>query len=207
MCQGRKETGDTMEKFYFELPSKKRKEDILDFLDEFVKYGSDLNGAGALDKIYEGYTFEEALDRCLKTENEEYARSINRCPGKVFLLIREKDNKIVGCINLRWNLTEEVLKFGGHIGYSIRPTERKKGYNKINLYLILKEAKKIGLDKVMLDCSVNNIGSDKTIKALGGVLERCEVDPWDNELTNVYWIDVNSSLEKYKDIYEQYILK
>ena len=197
--------GEIMEKFYLETPSIERKEDILDFLDEFAKYNSDLNGAGALDKIYEGYTFKEALDRCLKMKNEKYARSINRCPSKTFLLIRENDNKIIGCANLRWNLTKEILKFGGHIGYSIRPTERRKGYNKINLYMILKEAKKIGLDKVMLDCSVNNYGSDKTIKALGGILERCEIDPWDNELTNVYWIDINNSLEEYKDIYEQYI--
>ena len=196
-----------MEKFYLEPPSIERKEDILNFLDEFAKYNSDLNGAGALDKIYEGYTFEEALDRCLKMKNEKYARSVNRCPGKTFLLIRKNDNKIIGCANLRWNLTKKVLKFGGHIGYSIRPTERRKGYNKINLYLILKEAKKIGLDKVMLDCSANNLGSDKTIKALGGVLERCEIDPWDNELTNVYWIDIDNSLEKYKDKYEKYISK
>ena len=196
-----------MEKFYLEPPSIERKEDILNFLDEFAKYNSDLNGAGALDKIYEGYTFEEALDRCLKMKNEKYARSVNRCPGKTFLLIRKNDNKIIGCANLRWNLTKKVLKFGGHIGYSIRPTERRKGYNKINLYLILKEAKKIGLDKVMLDCSVNNYGSDKTIKSLGGVLERRETDPWDNELTNVYWIDIDNSLEKYKDKYEKYISK
>lgn len=195
-----------MEKFYFEIPSIKRKKEILEYLDEFVKNKSDINGVGAFDKIiYDGFTFEEALDRCLKTEDEEYARSINRCPGKTFLLIRENDNRIVGFINLRWNLTESVLKFGGHIGYSIRPLERRKGYNKINLYMALQEAKKIGLDKVMLDCSINNLASDKTIKALGGVLERCEIDPWDNELTNVYWIDVNKSLQKYKDTYKKYI--
>ena len=194
-----------MEKFYLEPPSIERKEDILNFIDEFAKYNSDLNGAGALDKIYEGYTFEEALDRCLKMKNEKYARSVNRCPGKTLKKKKKNDNKIIGCANLRWNLTKEILKFGGHIGYSIRPTERRKGYNKINLYLILKKKKKIGLDKVMLDCSVNNYGSDKTIKALGGVLERCEIDPWDNELTNVYWIDINNSLEKYKNEYEKYI--
>lgn len=59
----------------------------------------------------------------------------------------------------------------------------------------------------MIDCSVSNIGSDKTIQALGGVLERCEIDPSDNELTNVYWIDVNDSINKYKDIYDKYISK
>ena len=196
-----------MESFYFEKPSIKRKKEIIEFLDEFVKYGSDINGSGSLDKIYDGYTFEEVLDMCLRLEDEEYAKSVGKCPGKTFLLVREDDNKIVGTINLRWNLTDAMLKFGGHIGYGIRPTERRKGYNKINLYMVLKEAKKIGLDRVMLDCNVNNIGSDNTIKSLGGVLERTEVDPSDNKLTNVYWIDVDKSLDNYKDIYEPYISK
>ena len=196
-----------MEKFYFEKPSIKRKKEIIEYLDEFVEYGSDINGSGSLDKIYDGYTFEEALERSLNMENEEYAKSVGRCPGKTFMLIRENDNRIVGTINVRWNLNKEMLQFGGNIGYGIRPTERRKGYNKINLYLGLKEAKKLGLNKVMLDCSVTNLGSDKTIKALGGVLERQGKDPWNGELTNVYWIDVNKSLEKNKNIYEQFIVK
>ena len=194
-----------MEKFFLEKPSIERKNEIIDYLDEFIKYGSDINGSGSLDKIYDGYTFEQALDRCLKMENEEYAESINRCPGKTFLLIRKEDNRIVGTINVRWNLNEAMQKFGGNIGYGIRPTERRKGYNKINLYLGLMEAQKLGLNKVMLDCSITNLGSDRTIKALGGILERCEIDPSDNELTNVYWIDVNESLEAYKDLYGSYI--
>lgn len=190
---------------YFERPSIDRKEEIIEYLNEFVEYNSDINGTGALDKIYEGYTFEQALERCLNMENEEYATNCNRVPGKTFLLIRESDNTMVGTLNLRWNLTEKMKKFGGNIGYGVRPTERQKGYNKINLYLGLIEAQKCSLDKVMLDCSVTNLGSDRTIKALGGVLERCEVDPLDGELTNVYWIDVNDSIEKYEDVYGQYI--
>ena len=194
-----------VEKFYFEIPSLERKNEIIEYLDEFVKYGSDINGSGSLDKIYDGYTFEEALDRCLKTEDEEYAKSVGRCQGRTFLLIRENDNKIVGTINVRWNLNEAMLRFGGHIGYGIRPTERRKGYNKINLYLGMLEAKKVGLEKVMLDCDVNNLGSDKTLKALGGKLERTEVDPSDGILTNVYWFNVDETIEKYKNVYEPYI--
>lgn len=194
-----------MEKFYLEGPTIERKKEIIEYLDEFVKYGSDINGSGSLDKIYDGYTFEEALDRCLKMEDEEYAKSVGRCQGKTFLLIRENDNKIVGTINVRWNLSKEMLQFGGHIGYGIRPTERRKGYNKINLYLGMIEAKKVGLDNVMLDCDVNNLGSDKTLKALGGKLERTEIDPSDGILTNVYWFNVDETLEKYKDIYMPYI--
>lgn len=194
-----------VEKFYFEIPSLERKNEIIEYLDEFVKYGSDINGSGSLDKIYDGYTFEEALDRCLKMEDEEYAKSVGRCQGRTFLLIRENDNKIVGTINVRWNLNEAMLRFGGHIGYGIRPTERRKGYNKINLYLGMLEAKKVGLEKVMLDCDVNNLGSDKTLKALGGKLERTEVDPSDGILTNVYWFNVDETIEKYKNVYEPYI--
>ena len=122
---------------------------------------------------------------------EEYAKKFGRCQGKTFLLIRKNDNKIIGTINVRWNLTEKVKQFGGNIGYGIRPTERRKGYNKMNLYLGLIEAKKIGLDKVMLDCDVENLGSSKTMEALGGKLERTEID----------WINVDESLEKYKDEY------
>lgn len=194
-----------MERFYFEKPSLIRKKEIIEYLDEFVEYGSDINGSGSLDKIYEGYTFEEALDRCLKMEDEDYAKSVNRCPGKTFLLIREDDNRIVGSINVRWNLNEDMLNFGGHIGYGIRPTERRKGYNKINLYMGIIEAQKVGLDKIMVDCAVNNLGSDKTLKALGGRLERTEIDPSDGALTNVYWFNVDETIEKYRDTYEQYI--
>lgn len=195
-----------MERFYLEEPSLERKDEIIEYLDEFIKYNSNINGTGSLDKIYDGYTFEEALERCLNMKNEEYAKSINRVPGKTFLLIRKNDNKIVGTINIRWNLSEKMLEFGGHIGYGIRPTERRKGYNKIQLYLVLLEAQKLNLDKVMIDCSVDNLGSDKTIKALGGILERCELDESDNTMTNVYWINVDESLKKYKNEYSKYIM-
>ncbi len=194
-----------IEIFYLETPSLERKKEIIDYINEFVKYKSDINGTGALDKILEGYTFEQALERCLNMENREYAEENGKCQGKTFLLIRKNDNKIVGTINVRWNLTEKMKQFGGNIGYGIRPTERRKGYNKINLYLGLIEAKKLGLNKVMLDCDVENLGSSKTMEALGGKLERTEIDPYDGILTSVYWINVDESLEKYKDEYVDFI--
>ena len=195
-----------MEKFYLEKPSVDRKREIMEYINELAEYNSDTNGIGALSKIFEGYTFEQALQRCLNMENKDYAEKWGRCQSRTFLLIRENDNKIVGAINIRWNLSESMLQFGGHIGYGIRPTERRKGYNKINLYLGMLEAEKIGLDKVMLDCDVNNIGSDKTLKALGGKLERTEIDPSDRILTNVYWFDVKETIDKFKNIYEPYII-
>lgn len=194
-----------MEKFYLEKPSLERKEEIIDYINEFVKYNSSINGAGFFAKLTEGYSFEELLEKEIKIEKKEYANKIGKCPGKTFLLIRENDNKIVGTINLRWDLNESLLRFGGNIGYGIRPTERRKGYNKINLYLGLIEAKKIGLEKVMLNCDVNNLGSDKTLKALGGDLTRTEINPSNGVLTNTYWFNIDKTLDNYKETYKPYI--
>ena len=194
-----------MERFFFERPSMERKDEIIEFFNEYVEAGSEIHGSGSLDKAIKGMSFEEALNRCLSMENKAYAQKVGRCPGKTFLLIRENDNKIVGTINVRWDLNEAMLQFGGHIGYSIRPSERRKGYNKINLYMGLKEASKVGLGQVMLTCQTSNIGSNKSILAFGGILERCEIDSEDGEWTNVYWIDVEKALATYKELYEQYL--
>lgn len=72
---------------------------------------------------------------------EDSSRIANeeKVPARTYFLIRCSDNKIIGMINIRLSLNEKLKKYGGHIGYSIRPTERGKGYNKINLYLGLKD--------------------------------------------------------------------
>lgn len=194
-----------MEQFYLELPSKNRKDQILDYLNEIIIYNSETNGLGALSKIIDGYSFEEALEICLNMQNKKYAKKLGKSQVKTFLLIRKNDDKIIDCINIRWNLTDYMKKYSGNIGYGIRPTERNKGYNKINLYLGLLEAKKLNLNKVMLVCETNNLPSSKTIEALGGILERKEIDPNDGLLTSYYWIDINLSINKYKETYKNNI--
>lgn len=193
-------------KFYLEEPNIERKAEALEYLEEHKKYNSDIKGTGEMYKCINGISYEEWLARLKKMKDANYAKSINRCPSETFFLIRSEDNRIIGMINIRYNLNETMLKFGGHIGYGIRPTERRNGYNKINLYLGLIKAKEdFKLDKVMLDCSIDNLGSDNTIKALGGILERSEIDPSDNTLTNVYWIDVEESINRYSHVYSEYI--
>ena len=120
-----------MEQFYLEKPSISRKIDVLEYMEEHQKYQSDINGAGSFDKVLDGVTYEDCLEKDFKMENKEYANSINKCPRKTFFLIRKHDNKLIGMISIRYDLTEELLQFVGHIGYGIRPTERGKGYNKI----------------------------------------------------------------------------
>lgn len=193
-------------KFYLENPSMERKKDVIEYMNEHVKYNSAINGTGSFDHVLEGETYEECMDRYYKIQDNEYAKSIDRCPGKTYFLIRKNDNKLIGMINIRHHLSPKMLVHGGHIGYGIRPTERRKGYNKINLYLgLLKALEEFNLDKVMLDCDVKNLGSDKTIQALGGVLERTDIDDYDGALTNVYWINTKDSIRKYKDVYQKYM--
>lgn len=195
-----------IEKFYLENPSMERKNDVIEYMNEHVKYNSAINGTGSFDHVLEGETYEECMDRYYKIQDNEYAKSIDRCPGKTYFLIRKNDNKLIGMINIRHHLSPKMLVHGGHIGYGIRPTERRKGYNKINLYLgFLKALEEFNLDKVMLDCDVKNLGSDKTIQALGGVLERTDIDDYDGVLTNVYWINTKDSIRKYKDVYQKYM--
>ena len=196
-----------MEQFYLELPSKNRQDQILDYLNEIIIYNSETNGLGALSKIIDGYSFEEALEICLNMQYKKYAKKLGKSQVKTFLLIRKNDDKIIGCINIRWNLTDYMKKYSGNIGYGIRPTERNKGYNKINLYLGLLEAKKLNLNKVMLVCETNNLPSSKTIEALGGILERKEIDPIDGVLTSYYWIDANLSINMYKETFKNNIYK
>lgn len=195
-----------MEKFYLEIPSLKRKEEIIAYLNEFVLYNSDINGSGFLDKILEGYSFEECLDKCLNMQYQEYAKKLNRLQSKTFLLIRKNDNKLIGMLNIRWNIPPNIQEFVGNIGYGIRPTERKKGYNKINLYLGLIEIQKLGLKKIYLDCEDNNIASYKTMEALNAKLLSTKIDPYDSLLTRIYSIDVNKTINKYRSTYQKYIL-
>lgn len=195
-----------IEKFYLENPSMERKNDVIEYMNEHVKYNSAINGTGSFDHVLEDETYEECMDRYYKIQDNEYAKSIDRCPSKTYFLIRKNDNKLIGMINIRHHLSPKMLVHGGHIGYGIRPTERRKGYNKINLYLgLLKALEEFNLDKVMLDCDVKNLGSDKTIQALGGVLERTDIDDYDGALTNVYWINTKDSIRKYKDVYQKYM--
>ena len=137
---------------------------------------------------------------------QEYAKKLNRLQSKTFLLIRKNDNKLIGMLNIRWNIPPNIQEFVGNIGYGIRPTERKKGYNKINLYLGLIEIQKLGLKKIYLDCEDNNIASYKTMEALNAKLLSTKIDPYDNLLTRIYSIDVNKTINKYRSTYQKYIL-
>jgi predicted acetyltransferase len=122
---------------------------------------------------------------------DDQSRGINLpdgfVPASLFWLV--DGNKFIGRVSLRHELNDNLFQFGGHIGYLIRPSERRKGFGKEALRLGLKKAKDLGIDKVLLTCEETNEGSKKIILSNGGVL--------DNEITFGgspsklrYWIQV-----------------
>lgn len=84
------------------------------------------------------------------------------------------DSYPVGVGKLRHSLNDQLRKSGGHIGYSIRPSERGKGFGKIFLAELLKKAADLEIDKVMLTCEPNNVSSRKVIEANRGILSGIE---------------------------------
>ncbi len=111
--------------------------------------------------------------------------------AETWLVVREADDCLVGMTNLRLALTNPYLQnFGGHIGYSVHPAERSKGYGKIILHQTLIEAGKRGLSQVLLTCDDDNVASAKIIEANHGKLENKQVDPTDNQVVRRYWITI-----------------
>lgn len=196
-----------MDKLFLEVPSIERKEDAIEYLKENVEYGSELNGTGGMDRCLEDFSYEDWLQELERRKDKEYLKRIKRCESKTFFITRKSDSKIIGMINVRYNIAKERLENGAsHIGYGIRPTERRKGYAKVGLFLGLLEERKLNEKEVLLDCTVDNIGSNKVIQALGGRLYKTEVDSEDNEETNYYMINVEDAINKYSSKYRDYII-
>lgn len=192
-----------MEKFKFVVPTIEWKQKAIDFINEFYKYNSNINGTGGLQRYLDNY------EGWLEKLEEDYNRqpSEEKVPARTYFFVRESDNKIIGMINIRLALNECLKKYGGHIGYSIRPTERGNGYNKINLYLGLKVCKENGIEEVFMDADKDNPASWKTIESLGGknIREYFE-DEFDHCIVKDYIINVKTAIDSNKDKYEQYII-
>ena len=195
-----------MERFYLEKPSLSRKNQILEYIEEMKKHKSQIHGDGGLKKYLDEKSYEEWVINVHNMENERYALSKGLVPSSTYFLIRENDDKLIGMIDLRIKLNDYLRNYGGNIGYSIRPTERKKGYAKIQLYLCLLKCKEYDLDKVLITCANYNEGSRRTILSLGGIYEKNNINKSEEDNLELYWIDVDESIKKYKNEYSKYII-
>ena len=103
-----------------------------------------------------------------------------------FLLDADRD-RLLGAVNIRHYLNDFLLREGGHIGDGIRPSERRKGYATEIIRLALIECEKLGIDRVLITCDKDNIGSARSIIKNGGVLEN-EFMNSEGNIEQRYWI-------------------
>lgn len=166
-------------------PDESFAEEIRSYREEMLLAGSSMDGTGSLRKVAEP---KEWLRQNALLEKKE-ALPEGKVPATQFVLTDTDTGRIYGMLQVRHELNEYLRRFAGHIGYSVRPTERRKGYAKQMLKLSLKFCKEeLGLERVLVSCLVENEASRRTILACGGVFEEKVFEFIEEVWLEKYWI-------------------
>lgn len=159
--------------------------EITSYRQEMLDAGSSMDGCGTLRRRADPL---EWLEDNRKLSRGEF--NPNWVISTQLAFVREADQRIVGMIQIRHTLNANLAQYGGHIGYSVRPGERRKGYAKAMLAEALPLCRKMGLERVMISCVQGNEGSRRTILANGGVYESTVFEPGEQVFLERYWIDL-----------------
>ncbi len=171
----------------FVFPTEEYQQKAVEYIVEFYTYSSEVHGSGGLDRYLKEFTYKDWIKKV--TADIDIANiEPDRVPALTYFYVRETDDKIIGMINIRLALNDFLRKEGGNIGYSIRPTERRKGYGSLMLKEALEFCKIIGLNKVIISCDKSNISS-------AGVIRKCN-----GKLDEEFYSD------RYKEIVQRYII-
>jgi len=174
-----------MPEFEFRCLNENDESAYRNFISEFTRAGEKIIPRSIYD---ENLSFRTWLER---SRGISSGKSIpdNWVQAATYFLIRKSNGKILGALDLRHKLNEELLRHGGHIGYGVAPSERKKGYASLMLQKALKICKDLDINKALITCDKENIGSAKTIMKHGGVLENEIVDELGRHRQR-YWIEI-----------------
>jgi predicted acetyltransferase len=174
-----------LEKLELFKPTMEFADDIMKFRQELLNINCKFAGCGNLKNCL---TADEWLKEINIFENEKTCPE-GRVTSNRYIAVRLSDKKIVGIIDFRHHINHPILSvWGGHIGFTIRPDERLKGYAKEMLKLNLINCKNHGLDKVLITCDFDNIASEKTIIANGGIFEK--IVKVDDRNMKRFWINL-----------------
>ncbi|MBU5677675.1 GNAT family N-acetyltransferase [Alkaliphilus sp. MSJ-5] len=167
------------------LPTPEYKEELMEYKREFIENEDSMDGTAGLRTAK---TFKDWYSVICDNLKEETVRD-GLVPSTTYMAISTNDGRLIGMIDIRHRLNDYLLNFGGHIGYSIRKSERKQGYATEMLALGLTECVKLNIKKVLITCDKDNVTSAKTIINNGAKLEN-EI-PEGNGITQRYWITLD----------------
>lgn len=187
------------DEIYLIEPTIEYADQIWDFRAEILETDADSEDrfAGCLS-LDTAASSEEWIRICLLRKSTETCESVGTTvPSSMFLAIRRSDDRLVGIIDLRHHIDHPILgTWGGHCGYSVRPSERGRGYAREMLRLNILKAKEMGIERMLVTCDENNLGSEKAILSNGGVFEKTiEVD---GTTMKRYWIPTFRPMRRIK---------
>jgi len=151
----------------FTLPAEENRKDVLSFYREFEQAGDSCIG----------FAHHDDYDAWLRMmQNRHTATDLPEGFVRENFYLCYDGGRMVGVFSLKFELTDYLLHYGGHIGYATRPSERRKGYATQMMRQGAAMAKEMGFDSLLLVCDDDNIASEKVILRCGGVYENSLFD-------------------------------
>jgi len=173
-----------LKQLYITRPSMEYESEYLSFYQEWKDSGEDMV-PWVISK--DPSNFQGMIRFLFDSEKGENLPE-NWVPDSTYWLINE-NRKVIGAVNIRHRLNDKLVNSGGHIGYGIRPSERRKGYATKLLSLSLEKAKELGIQKVLVVCDEGNKGSEKTIMTNSGVRDMDFIEE-DGNIVKRFWIEL-----------------
>ena len=162
-------------------------EQIRAYRKEFLDNGDSMDGTGALRRIGDP---EQWIRHCELSKDQRTVPD-GLVPATQYIFVRESDDKIVGMLQIRHYFNDHLEKYGGHIGYSVAPSERGRGYAAQMLRMSLPRCSELGIKKILITCDEDNEASRRTILKNGGVYESTVFEPDEGIDIQRYWIDLS----------------
>ena len=158
---------------------------VTEMRDEFAEYGEEfIYGSSGVNRLPYDKWLEKIRKGCRKQ-----GLAPDKVPQHTYIGVLVPENRAVGFIGIRPELNETLLNGAGHIGYSIRPSQRKKGYGKAQLMAALRKIGEKGVENALASCDARNEASAATILSCGGVEDKPFTEP-DGSVTRRFWIEI-----------------
>lgn len=156
--------------------------------DAFLEMAQELRASGD-DRCADAIKDFDAFVRRCRDASSGVGLGPGLVPWTTLWLVRDR-RRVLAYSHLRHRLTPQLESYGGHIGYVVRPSERRKGYGTLLLALTLPEACARGIRRALVTCDDDNLGSARIIEKNGGVLQDMGTNPASGKPTRRYWIEL-----------------